>query len=126
MHLVGEIGEPRDVLAEALRLESRLEQRLALLLRQDRCDLLHLAEHVVGCLVQDLSALGGSELGPGRKRLRRGLGRFVDIGRAAGRNHIDHFAGRGIANLVRLARYGLRPLAFDDHGCHKLSTPLHL
>jgi hypothetical protein len=126
MHLVGEIGEPRDVLAEALRLESRLEQRLALLLSKDGSDLLHLAEHVMRGLVKDLGALGGSELGPGRKRLGSGMRRFVDVGGPAGRHHIDHFAGRGIADLVRLARYGFRPLAFDDHGCHKVSTPLHL
>ena len=115
---VREIGEPRDVLAEALRLESRLEQRLALLLREDRGDLLHLAQHVMRCLVKDLGALGWGELGPGGERLGGGLRRFVDVGRTAGGNHIDHFAGRRIADLVCLARYSLRPLAFDDHGCH--------
>src|SRR5487761_1116190 len=124
--LVGEIGKPGDVLAETLLLVPGLEQRLALFFGEDGSDLLHLAEHVMRCLVKDLGPLGGSELRPGRKRLGGGLRCLVDVGRTAGRNHVDHFAGRGITDLVGLAGYGLRSLAFDNHRCHKVHTPLLL
>jgi hypothetical protein len=56
--LVGEVGEPGDVVGEALRLDLRLEQRLTLLPGQQGRDLVDLAVGVGGGLVEDLGALG--------------------------------------------------------------------
>ena len=122
--LVGDVREPRDVLAEPLSLEPRLEQCLSLLLGEDRGDLLDLAEHVKRGPVQDLSPLRRRELGPARKRLPRSLRCFVDVGRTAGRNFVDNFTCRRVSDLVGLARSGLRPFAFDDHRRHSVRTPL--
>ena len=118
VNLVREVGEPPDVLAEAPGLEPRLEKRLALLLGEDRRDLLDLGQHVLRGLVQDLAALVGRKLRPRRERLGRGLRRSIDIGRAAGGDLVDDLARGGIADLVRLAGRGLCPLAFDDHRRH--------
>src|SRR5712692_5066800 len=123
VNLVGEVGEPADVLAEALGLEPRLQERLALLLGQDHRDLLDLAEHVLGGFVQNLAALVGGKPGPGCERFGRRLGGLVDVGRAAGGHLVDELACRRVADLIRFAGRSPRPLAFDDHRRHS-GTPL--
>jgi hypothetical protein len=103
MDLVRQVGEPRDVLAEAPGFEPRLEDRLALLLRKYRRDLLDFSEHVLRGLVQDLAPLVGGKLRPGRERLVSRLRRLVDIRRPAGRHLVDDCTCRRVADLIRFA-----------------------
>src|SRR5256885_7765487 len=123
MDLVREVGEPRDVLAESLRLDARLEERLALLLGEDLCDLLDLAQHVACGLVQYLGALVGRHLRPCGERLRRRVRRAVHVRDVAEWNLVDHLAGGWVADLVSLAGRRLAPLAFDDHRRHANNYP---
>ena len=116
--LVCQVGEPCDVLAEALCLDARFEQGLALLLGEDGRDLLDLLQHVMRDLVQDLGALVRRKPRPGGEGLRRRLCGLVDIRGSAGGNLVDDFAGGRVADLVRFARCGLGPVAFDDHRRH--------
>ena len=116
--LVRQVGEPRDVLAEPLGLDARLEQRLALLPGQDRRDVLDLFQHVTRRLVQDLGPLVGGKLRPRGESLRRSLRRLVDVRGTAGGNLVDDLAGGRVADLVRFTRCGLGPVAFDDHRRH--------
>src|SRR5437764_475623 len=73
------VREPCDVLAESLRLDARLEERLALLLREDLRDLLDLGQHVACGLVQYLGALVGRQLRPCGERLCRRVRRAVHV-----------------------------------------------
>jgi len=103
VNLVRQVGEPRDVLAKPLRLNPRLENRLALLFGQDHRDLFDLLEHVMSGLVQDLRPLVVGELRPGDKRFCRRLRCFVDVRRTTGRDYVYNFAGCRVGDLVGLA-----------------------
>src|SRR5438105_12066388 len=106
MNLVGEVGEPRDVLAESLGFKPRLEKGLALLLGEDRRDLLDLLEHVVRGPVQDLATLVRGELRPRSKRFGRRLRGLVDVRRPALRYLVDDLAGGRVADFICLAGRG--------------------
>ncbi len=116
--LVGEVGEPGDVVGEALRLDLRLEQGLALLPGQQVGDLLHLGVGVGGGLVEDLGALRGRQPAPALLCPGGRLRRPVDVLRPARRDLVDDLTGGRVHHVVGLAGGGLNPLPLDDHRGH--------
>ena len=75
----GFLGEELDIGAADIDFAERLRQRLALLGGQDQREILAVGDDQVEPFAQDVGALLGGELGPGRKRALGGFDRLRSL-----------------------------------------------
>jgi hypothetical protein len=123
--VLAEAGVVLDRVREAAHLEHRFLERLALLPREQRREvLLALVDQALE-LVEDLGALRERRVGPAGQRARRGLDRLVRVARGPLRDAVDDLAGRGVLDVLGGAAARRDAVAADDHLCRHQARPRH-
>ena len=111
---LGFLRKPLDHVSGGHRLHLGLGQRLALLHRQQRRDLVIALAHDRGGLAHDPAALERGNVAPDLEAGGGGGERLVEIGLASMGDGADHLLGRGIAHLDHFARMGRAPFAGNE------------
>jgi hypothetical protein len=124
-----------DVLEAPPDVALRLVERLAVLLRTELAELVHVLDHQVAQVEHVPGARGDGHVTPGLERLLRGPDRGVHVRRRAHRDGAELLQGSGVRDVEGLAPPRLHPLAADVvlhlaeielHGSRSLLRPWRL